>query len=24
VVMNEVMLGPTHNRSYVANLQRKL
>ena len=24
VVMNEVMLGPTHNRTYVANLQRKL
>jgi NADP-dependent 3-hydroxy acid dehydrogenase YdfG len=24
VVMNEVMLAPTHNRSYVANLQRKL
>ncbi|HTB46974.1 MAG TPA: SDR family NAD(P)-dependent oxidoreductase [Acetobacteraceae bacterium] len=24
VVINEVMLGPTHNRSYVANLQRKL
>jgi NADP-dependent 3-hydroxy acid dehydrogenase YdfG len=24
VVMNEVMLGPTHNRTYVAALQRKL
>lgn len=24
VVMNEVMLAPTHNRSYVANLERKL
>jgi len=24
VVMNEVMLGPTHNRTYVSNLQRKL
>lgn len=24
VVMSEVMLAPTHNRSYIANLQRKL
>ena len=24
LVMSEVMLGPTHNRSYIANLQRKL
>jgi hypothetical protein len=24
VVMNEVMLAPTWNRSYVANLERKL
>jgi hypothetical protein len=24
VVMSEVMLAPTHNRTYIANLQQKL